>query len=498
VVPELPMTLPEDTLARLCDKVKGRDREIGLLNGFISSDLESLAGLVIVHGYKSVGKTYCVRSFLTEIGLNYTIVRCDECINRKILLQRCLKNFMIDSKVPSSEWGNQRIGDYGENVSSFIAGIETFVRDTGYNTPHVFVLDRLDQCMEPCNELFPAIARFKEHSRIQNVSFIIITSSDDPKEIVTDAVPHIFFAKYQESQIIEILQSSTPYQFEVDTLDQSPAKADFWKQYSKIIVDLYYPFTGPDLNLLFEICHKLWPVIIQPVLDGKYKLEEFIKIYKENQQIFTNEDVISNSSVLEYTTGKEEVSVQIENVDDLPLHSKFILIASYLASFNEPRTDLHFFSKMNMKKKKLTSSPSKVAKVKKGFLTKGDIDSRMLAPNYFDLERMLSILSVIYRAYSKTLLKSEREEILNIYEDPTISEEKKELEISKFTLSRNSDLNSQIATLFSLGLISKSANSDILGAKVRWKCNIPWSTVESLAINVNFPIQEYLNNNQYG
>lgn len=474
-----------------------REDQLELLRAFVNVDTVRDLGLVVVHGYKSGGKTLTVKTHLKNLGIKYTIVNCDECISKKIVLQRALKNYSIDSKVPPSLWGYDRIGDYGENFSSFITALEGFKNKSGYDDPHILILDRIDRCMEASNELFSSFARLKEQSTICNLLTIIITSSDDPIEIASNSIPHVFFQEYSETQIVEILQSTQFCKFGTSELDENPNSLEFWNQYVKIVVDLYFHFTGPDLNLLRHILSKLWKQITQPVVEKRYGLNDFFKVYKEKQHIFTNDNVINNATVLEYATKKEEVFNDNENVDDLPLHSKFILIASFLASFNEPRTDVHFFSKIKLKKKKLTASPSKIAKIKKGHMTKGDIDARLLQPNYFDLERMLAILSVIYRAHSKALLQSEREEILNIYEDPSLSEEKKQAEISKFTLSRNSDLNSQIATLFSLGLLVKSANSDILGAKVRWKCNIPWNTVEALAANVNFPIHEYLNNNQY-
>lgn len=474
-----------------------RNDRLNLLAAFVNPETVRHLSLVTVHGYKSVGKTLTVKTHLEKLGINYTVVNCDECITKKIILQKALKNYSIDSKVPSSEWGYDRIGEYGENFTSFISAMERFKNKSGYDEPHVLVLDRIDRCMEPSNELFAAFAKMKEQSTINNLLTIIITTSDDPIELASGSIPHIFFDKYSEDQIIDILQNNQTCKFGVEELDDNQTSHDFWRQYVKVVVDLYFHYTGPDLCLLGNIAAKLWIPIIQPVLEKRYTLNDFFKVYRERQHIFTNDNVINNATVLEYDTNREEISGNNENVDDLPLHSKFILIAAFLASFNEPRTDVHFFSSIKLKKKKLTASPSKIAKIKKGHMTKGDIDARLLQPNYFDLERMFAILSVIYRAHSKALLQLEREEILNIYEDPSISEEKKQSEISTFTLSRNTDLNSQIATLYSLGLLVKSANSDILGAKVRWKCNIPWTTVEVLATNVNFPIHEYLNNNQY-
>lgn len=469
-----------------------RDSQLQLLIAFVNVQTIPYLGLVIVHGYKSSGKTKTVTSHIQNLGVDHTIVNCDECITPKILIQQALQGYSNAATIFLD-----RIGDYGDNFTNFITALEIINEETNYDKPHILVLDRIDRCMDSSNDLFTAFARLKENSSVKNLMTIMITASDDPSDISTNSIPHIFFNEYSEEEIVDILQNDQICKFDTEELDSNPSSKDFWKQYIKMIVDLFYHFTGPDLCLLIDISIRLWDLIKQPVLDGRYTLNDFFKIYQENRDIFANEDIMNNAQVIDYATGLEEVSDEIESISDLPVHSKFILIAAYLASFNEPRTDPNFFSKMKMKKKKLTASPQKLARLKKGTMTKGDIDSTLLQPSFFDLERMLAILSVIYRAHSKVLLKSEREEILNIYEDPSIAEEKKQSEIERFTLSRNTDLNSQIATLYSLGFLVKTASSDILGAKIRWKCNITLATAELLAAKVNFPIYEYLNSNQF-
>ena len=68
----------------------------------------------------------------------------------------------------------------------------------------------------------------------------------------------------------------------------------------------------------------------------------------------------------------------------------------------------------------------------------------------------------------------------------------REKEQDLFSLNSNVELNSQIATLVSLGLLGRTSSADILSSKARWKCNISWTIVSSLADDVNFPIQNYL------
>lgn len=480
---------------------KHRDEEIDLLGAFISPQSELLVPAVIVNGYKAVGKTYTVENYLRSLNIRHTIIKCDECISQKLLLQRCLKRIKLDSGVDLMKYQQQfnykgqevsRIDFLCENFASFVVALEQFVEETGYKENHVLVLDRFDQCIDSSNNLFPAFIRLHEYSKIKNISIVFITSHENPKEIVTASVPLIFFSPYNQLQVTEILQSTQVCFFGDERYDGSSSGFEFWKQYAKIIVDLFFAYTGSDMTFLLDICQKLWPDFISPILKGKFKLNEFVKIYRENRFLFNNDNIINNSYIQEYNTSKEEVENSSLSVNDLPYHSKFILISSYLASFVEPKSDLHYFSKLKSRKGKARKSA--LSMNKKGVLTKEDIDNRLLSPNYFDLERLRAILSVVYRNESESLNKS-NSEFLNLYQNLSESElSRKENEHDKFTLNSTIDLNSQIATLASLGLITRTYALDILSSKIRWKCNISWATAESLSKDINFPLLNYLAN----
>lgn len=493
------MSLSKDRLDDLKDEVLCRSDELDLLNAFVSGDSLSLVPSLIVHGYKSIGKSYTIERYLEKLGVKKSIINCDECVTKKILLQRCLKRIRIDSGVNMSQYNQvfnykgaeiTNFGNLCEKFANFIVALEQFIEDTDYRDQHVLVLDRFDQCMDSVNDLFPEFLKLQEQTKIKNITVIFILSSDIPNEIVTHSVPHIFFRSYNQTEVVEILQANRLGVFGINEIDSSPASLDFWMKYSKLIVDLYFIYTGSDINLLIDIASKLWDRFIEPIRQGKYGVNDFIKIYRENRDLFLSDSIVNNSSVKEFDTLEPEEPVTHSNVSDLPIHSKYILIASYLASFDEPKMDLHFFSKLNARKTKKRKS-SNLAKAKKGLISQEDIDNRLLSPNYFDLERLLAIISVIYRNEAPSFNSKSFYE--GFYEDLTEKEiARKEKEYANFTLSRNIDLNSQIATLISLGLLARTSASNILNSKVRWKCNISWSTVEAIAKDIHFPLQNYL------
>lgn len=465
--------------------VIGREQETGILASFLSKDPELLAPALVVSGYKSIGKTHTVGTYLRSAGIGHTFVQCDECITKRLLLQRCLKRVAASLGPKCAPEASALLC---EGLSSFMVTLEGMLAELGQQN-HVLVLDRFDQCIEHATDLFVALLRLHETSRVQNLSIVFITSSEDPSEIITNPVPHVFFRPYSVEEVVEILQQEQLCFFDREDLDGRSGN-DFWKQYAKIIVDLFFAYTGSDLVLLTDICKKLWGGFIAPVLDGTYAQREFVKVYRESRALFNNDNIINNSSIVEYSTLQEESELGSVNVSDLTYHCKFILIASYLASFVEPKHDLHFFSRIKANKGKVRRRNT--AKAKNGYLSKDDIDNRLLSPNYFDLERLRAIVSVIYRNEAETLNKSNLE-FSNFYQDYTEAElAKKDEEFAKFTFNPNIDMNSLIATLASLGLITRTYALDVLSSKIRWKCNLSWPMVEDICTDINFPILHYL------
>lgn len=472
--------------------VQFRADELQLLDAFVTEDSETTCPNVIVQGYKSVGKTHTVLKYLESLHIRKSVVKCDECITHKLLLQRCLNNIKNDCGLDLSNYRQKhiykgleaaRISLICENFAYFVMSLEQFFLDVDYKSRHVLVLDRFDQCCDPTDELFAAFLKLQEYSHLRNLSVIFITSHEDPREIVTFSIPHIFFKPYSQEELVSILQEK-----QLQSLKNTPQEASshFWNTFAKLVVDLFFDYTGSDVSLLLDLCEKLWPKFAKPVETGSRQPQDLLQIYRDLRPQLFNDNIISNSSVLGYDTGREEeISENVSAVTDLPYHSKFILIAAYLASYVEPKHDLHFFSRIKANKKKQKTSVLTV-------LAKADIDSRLLSAGFFDLERLKAILSVIYRNESKSLNKDSLE-FMNLYHDLSEREiAQKENEFTTFTLNNNVDVNTQLSTLVSLGLISRTYASDILSSKIRWKCNATWDIVEGIAKEILFPMHSYL------
>ena len=138
-----------------------RENELQYLKTFVNEDHNLLAPVVLVQGNKSVGKTFLVKYFLDTIATNKTLIRCDECVTKKLLLQRCLKNIRLDSGIDLQSYKQQfqnkgreesRFGALCDTFAGFLDVLEQFFTETNYVRRHVLVLDRFDQCMEKSDE----------------------------------------------------------------------------------------------------------------------------------------------------------------------------------------------------------------------------------------------------------------------------------------------------------------------------------------------------------
>ncbi|WPK23123.1 hypothetical protein PUMCH_000348 [Australozyma saopauloensis] len=467
--------------------VRFRETEYSLLSSFIANDSHILVPHVIVQGYKSVGKTFVVKSFLDDIGINKTIVNCDEFLTQKLLLQKCLHRIKQDSGIDLDKY-QQRFMYKGleasresvlcETFSQFLMTLEQFIDETNYREPHVLVLDRFDQCLDQTNELFRAFLKLREYSSITNIIVIYITSHEDPKEIAPFVIPHVHFPPYTQESLVEILADSRPKEVTEGLIDVSA-----WQSFSKLVVDSLFHYTGTDLSLIKDICSKSWPKFSAQCIESGQGNTGFLKALRSLRDEIFQDDIITNSSVVTFG-GLVDEKGSNSSLGDLPYHSKFILIASYLASYTDVKLDIQLFSRVKTAKKR----PRKKTNSSRA-------DAHFMSAAYFDLERLKAILSVIYRNESLSLSRN-NEEFLNLYHD--LSEKdlaKKEAEFTYFTPNKSVDVNTQIATLLSLGMIDRTYSLDALSSRIRWKCNVSWDIISSLAEDIRFPLHNYMIDN---
>lgn len=214
----------------------------------------------------------------------------------------------------------------------------------------------------------------------------------------------------------------------------------------------------------------MWDEFVEPIRSGEYGTRNFSQLYVRQKNMFRVEQHIldevvprdtttplaaSSSSAVTATTSTDLTKLAHH---DLPYYSKFLLLASYLASYNPSRLDVHFFTKASDRRKRrrgggaIGGASGRRSQVRK-------IQRRLLGPQPFLLERMLAVFH-------------------SIVPDPVPS---------------SVDLQTQVATLTSLRLLVRaSASGDPLEAAGKWRVNVGWEYVRGLARSVKFEVEGYL------
>ncbi|KAF5100070.1 hypothetical protein D0Z00_001407 [Geotrichum galactomycetum] len=265
-------------------------------------------------------------------------------------------------------------------------------------------------------------------------------------------------------------------------LDQNLTKAElqttkFWQQYCNVLINALSSYTGSDIRLIKETAKQLWQEFIDPVVKGKFEVEEFLSIYRENQELFTSEravtdKLISTSFIKSAQPAKKSstdgtrltttaISKSQGSINELPLQSKYIICAAYLASYNPPRFDIRFFSRAKeARAKRRDTGRRKMLK----------INPRLLAAPAFDLERMLAILHAIAPSTSTEMFTDEPDR----------------------AFPANVDIGAQIATLTELKLITRTSSSDPLDSRTRWRINASWNLVEKISKEIGIDLYGFL------
>lgn len=426
--------------------------------------------------------------------MRFSWVDCDQCVTIRILLQRALRSikrdtqqfFNIDPSTLADPTHNGNFDVVTENVTAFYTALHNFQEASKTSdSVHYLILDRLDQLPDNTFDLITCLIRLQSISPVQNICPIFVTSSLEQRAFVTTHIPHIRFPQYTKDETFKILSTmKTLCHLPDSCLDQNETKAElqsikFWDQYCNVLINALSSYTGSDIRLIKEIAKKLWQEFIDPVVKGRFEVEEFLSIYRENQELFTSERAVADKLIStsfinssNRVTGTDSangtsnlltttISKSQGSINELPLQSKYIICAAYLASYNPPRFDIRFFSRAKeARAKRRDTGRRKLLK----------INPRLLAAPAFDLERMLAILHAIAPSTSTEMFTDEPEK----------------------AFPSNVDIGAQIATLTELRLITRTSSSDPLDSRTRWRINASWNLVEKISKEIGIDLYGFL------
>jgi origin recognition complex subunit 5 len=285
-----------------------------------------------------------------------------------------------------------------------------------------------------CSKLLDALVRFSELSQ-SNITVIFISSLPWDRlmpYVSATPVPTVFFAPYSEEEIRLLLCAALPQQplLPSTALFVNKLLPQFWTECRV-------------LDKLLPIFAQLYQTLCSPVLDGSVGPSQTARLYALAKPHFDSAVRVMCGKVASESSVEVAVSAlqSKSRLDVLPLPriARLLLLASFFASHNPPRTDAMFFceSTLGRKRQKL----SKTQQIK-------DFDEHQAGPKVFAWERWLAIYYALLKQTSG--------------EQPRICSEEME----------------QVSVLVAMELVL-CVGGDVRNP--RFKCNISLATSEKLA-----------------
>ncbi|KAK9446383.1 origin recognition complex subunit 5 C-terminus-domain-containing protein [Limtongia smithiae] len=454
------------------------------LNSLLTPDPICNPPVIELAGQKCSGKSRVLRQFLEKTQASFSWIQVDECVSLRMLLQRIAVAIRALSTRADPLGSSSAAVQYSIsclNSSALVEQANDALATVVDSEPHFIVLDRIDELSEQGDAFFQFITKISEFLNSDLLTFILVSSSsNDPRRTLTTPFPHIYFPAYSKSECIAILHRE-PLTTLRKCINAAVSGAEatkavaipdeenlslLWTNFCQILVDTFFPLFGPDIRQLQTAARKAFLIYVGPVLDGSVKsyTNATYRLYKQNQHLLTSEDIVRNSLV-SYLQGSAASYTDLTGGEDMPVFSKYLLCAAYLASYTKQKFDARLFSRIGdgIKRRK--------SRAKKGGRDK--INGRSLAPSAFEYERLLAIARCI----------------IPVRVESTID------------LQTQLTKSVQFATLVTLRLILRSGASvngepagggDILESRTRWKVNVSWDIILQVSRDIKFQIEHYI------
>uniref|UniRef100_W5NEJ3 Origin recognition complex subunit 5 n=1 Tax=Lepisosteus oculatus TaxID=7918 RepID=W5NEJ3_LEPOC len=300
---------------------------------------------LFLYGHRATGKSHVTLTLLRELQLPHAAVSCVECFSAGLLFEQVLGSLFGHEAVSQSLARYSSFSDF-VRVFQQLSARSSLPRHTRY-----IVLDRAELLRDMDANLLPGFLRLQELVE-DNVTVILLS------EIVWEKFRPgtgcfeplvLHFPDYSKAELQLILSQ-----------DPSPAYSpELYGTYINILLGVFFTVCR-DLRELRHLAALNFPKFCEPLEKGEGNGSVSLSLSKGNPPhlvhslSFSVTLRVSSASCLSLS-GHLSVSspgLSAHAHVELPCHSKFLLIAAYLASYNPARTDRRFFLKHHGRIKK--------------------------------------------------------------------------------------------------------------------------------------------------
>ncbi|KAI9353339.1 origin recognition complex subunit 5 C-terminus-domain-containing protein [Zopfochytrium polystomum] len=452
----------EDGLAA---EFPGRESQIRSLSRLLELAPLQAIPAVYIQGLPATGKTTVVKSVLAiHPNVPHGFVDCVQFYTPALLFGEILAAFQAALEEKSAELVSvprcTSLSEFAAAISGLFRSYERIMRDevgdgADDNSRAAFCIavDNADRLRDFGPTFLMAFLALQEQTEC-NISVILISSLPWARFIgvAGSSIPFIIdFPQYTHSAVKQILALDCP---------AGEDRSIFITFVGLVQEILQKPCR--DLNEIRYIVRLLFPKYVEPIKAGTIKAHEPNKLYRNITVHFkevldklylrtiSSHDWDSASSV---PAGRQTVEPLTNSTDiDLPRYTSFLLISSFIASYNPAKMDQRVFA--------LKSDRRRSRAVKKA-APKSKLQQKVLGPRPFTVERLMAIFFAIMTEVEDSAIKC----LL--------------------------DIQMQLATLISRKLVVRITAEDRIDC-MKCKCNVNFSFISALARRLHFDLSKFL------
>ncbi|RKP19371.1 hypothetical protein ROZALSC1DRAFT_29021 [Rozella allomycis CSF55] len=406
--------------------------------------LETSNSAIFIHGKEGVGKLEVIKKIMDERDDTYLYVDIWDCFTPRILFDRMLSHLLPEDTVSC------------DNPLDFASILKNQQIDKNV----IMVLNHAEKLRDWDGSILTALFNLNKLSNLNITIVLLSTIVWDRFRSKTFQDPILFhFSDYTKEQIIDVISE------EIYSCNDKSYCQTVVRPFVELIYDIFHACCS-QLKELIYLSKLLFPHYIYPIQQGIIVESDRARLYKWIQPFISqniNKLYLREISLYQFDTNRDDImekyttnstiSFAGDSIDnDLSVCSKYLLISSYLASYNPAKLDGKYFAKIEVQKKKggaIRKTKSKNKNDRSKLLLKG--------PKSFVLERMLGIF---YNIIPESI-------------PPCV------------------DVFEQVRNLVSLRFLIQMNSLEKFDC-LKLKCNVSYDYVVKLSKSVNFDISKYL------
>lgn len=339
---------------------------------------EILPNCTFIYGHRSAGKSTCVKKFLESFAeIKSVVVHANECYHNKILFEAIINAF---NKHELSEENGYEPFTKVDSMEEFLNQISLLDDSVSY----LIVIEKAERLRDMDINIVPVFLKLQEFTGL-NISCLLISHVALEKLGINDwDVVKIHVPDYDKNDIMEILSSSYDTvlwniikKIEKSQLGQLEKQKrleaaalmneDFYKAFLNIFLNVFFKACR-DLKELSFLAEKCYAHYYTPVLNGEIKHNDVTNLWRNvikplkmalgtiymrvvNMQDVEMREAVENEEASENITRPKSMKTFAKMLE-LPYYAKYLLIASFLASHNDSKSDKKLFMKHHGRERK--------------------------------------------------------------------------------------------------------------------------------------------------